>query len=167
MDYKPVTLDNLKFNYLDSDRRDYMVYSPEIVDIIRDYELAGNFPYNLDIERLASEKLLQEQYSDSNRVLSHIVYCTQSYYDKIKQEASNAAKIVLLQQEGYNLMSHEQIREFAGKKTYFSIAPKLDILESKYRVEYWGNQNQCIFIKVRVKKTGILVPAFCWVKLVK
>lgn len=66
----------------------YEFYSPEIVALIDEYEAAGKFPYNRNIERLVRERLfpgipdpsIGEVFQDGRcPFLSAIVYHTQSF----------------------------------------------------------------------------------------
>ena len=126
--YKAISINEVRENYTitskqQSKKEDYwLVYSPEIVKIIDDYILSGEYPYNRDIENLVNQKLFPELVqSEENRIFSHIVYNTQSFvHDRNEKENEEKfeKKMIGL---GFFKITEEFLKEYAGTEKRFNV----------------------------------------------
>jgi hypothetical protein len=134
----------------------FLVYSPEIYQIILDYIAAGNYPYNRDIENLVQLKLFPEvSHSEENRTFSLIVYNTQSYHHAIEDEKKEARFIEQMNELGFIQATPEMLNEAADTKKRFHVVLK--------GITFLGDEVKSIYdqkLKVVNTEAGLL-----WMKL--
>jgi len=140
------------------------VYSPEIVQIIDDYVLSGEFPYNRSIEELVNQKLFPEmQSNEENRIFSHIVYTTQSFVHD-RNEAENDKKFEIeMEKLGYFKATEEFLQQTVGTDKRFNVVLKTTnvfgsegkkAVEVKFRLKDWGNQQGFHWMKPGASRSG-------------
>jgi hypothetical protein len=126
----------------------WLVYSPEIVEIIDNYIKEGKYPYNSDIENLVQQKLFPHiEHTKENRVFSHIVYTSQGFRQSRIELENEIIFENNMKELGFFKATNDILQDAKGTKQKFYVVMNATnilgseckkIVEKKFKLSDWG-----------------------------
>lgn len=153
----PINLKEVELKYTTNEKEHskedsyWLVYSPEIVEIIDKYVMDGNYPYNRDIENIVQAQLFPHiEQTEDNRTFSHIVYTSQSFRrSRIEQENEVIFHSKMLEL-GYVKATEDIFKNAVDTNKRYSVVMDTrnilgddckKIVEKKFKLKDWGEKS--------------------------